>query len=139
MKPWKPFGWALNAVTILGALALPASYIVRRYWPGNPFLGGFLLGLGGSILAFRLAVGIYLRWRPDKARQAEIEQNDERSQIVRGKAAQQSFLVSLLLLLALIIALLFMGLRAAAMLAVAALLLHAAVFLAAAWYYERKM
>jgi len=139
MRPCKPSGWILNAITIVAILALPASFLASKFLPDNPFLGGFLLGLGSSLLAFRLALAIYRRWRPDKARQMEIEQNDERSQLVRGKAGQQSFLATLLLLLALIIALLLMGLRAAAMLAVAALFLHALIFLAAARYYDRKM
>ena len=140
MKPIKTPNWILNAITAVAVLALPASWLVRRLLLNdNAFISGFLLGLGGSILAFRLALEIYRRWRPDKARQAEIEQNDERNQLIRGKAGQQSCLITLLLLLALIITLLVMSLRTAAMLAIGALFLHAGTFLAAAWYYDKKM
>ena len=102
---------AFISLVCLGIVLMIAGAIANYYLEDDS-LGGRMLGAGagfGSAIVAVAAVNLILIKRnPDKQRQQEINEKDERSIRIREKSAQSTWYVTLFSLLALEFAFLFL-------------------------------
>jgi uncharacterized membrane protein len=101
-----------------------------------------LMGFGSGIVVVG-AVGIFrarrLKNDPERARQLEIDENDERNIRLREKSGYATWRVTLLALAAMALALKVLGDDLACYLSMGALLVHVAVFFVCERFYGRKI
>lgn len=102
-------------------------------------LAGLLCGLGGTLLVAGAAYHLRLKRNPEKARQMEVEQNDERNRMIRGRAALVAFVSTTVLLAAMEMICFFIGEHKAAMLAIGVMYAHLACYWIAGLVLNKKL
>jgi len=131
---------------ICGALCLATGLVLLLFFQQKRLLeiewahlSGVFCGLGAALLGGG-AIYFYRAWRnPEKLKRLEVEQNDERSHMIRGKAGVVAFVVTTLLLAAMEITCFLIGERTAAMLALGVMFAHLGCFWAVQAVLNKKL
>lgn len=128
----------------IGMISLAYGVIGIQTAPEDAHDYSMLLGMFSGFGAGLIAVAIFFLIRskvvsPEKLKQKEIEQNDERSIAVKRAAFSVSWLVALLLFAVLAFVFVGMGMRLASYLCIGALYIQFISFLIAHRICEKKM
>jgi uncharacterized membrane protein len=99
----------------------------------------FAMGIGcGFILVGAISMAVKLR-NPKYAKQADVEQRDERNVMLNGKAGYVTFFTTLFALVAMAIVFLAINNETACYITLALLAIHMLTFLIALTYFKKKM
>ncbi len=131
-------------MVIIGVISLCYGVIGIQSAPEDAHDYATLLGMFAGFGSGLIAVAIFLFIRskvvsPEKLKQKEIEENDERNIAVKRAAMAVSWMVSVGLFTVLAFALMAMGLRVPSYLCIGALYVQFFSFLIAHRVYDKKM
>jgi hypothetical protein len=99
----------------------------------------FLSGVGCGLILVAV-ISMLMRFRnPQRAKQQEIEQKDERNILIRLLAGNLTFLATLLLMFVLSVVFLILGYDSASILTILAMAVTVSIFSIALVYYNKKI
>ncbi len=135
MKHQKKF---FIAVVVLGVALLVSGFIVEALLGESRFLG-FATGFGSAIIAVAVVNLARNKRDPQLVKEQEINEKDERHIQIRGRAAQNTFYVSLFGMVAVVIAFVFLDYMVPCFIMIGLMFLHAISYFAFLGHYDKKM